>query len=123
MTDGLAHYGFDLDLRFGQEREGVLGNIFAGNLVEVKSDRQCWRTGNLFVEFRCGGKPSGLAVTLADYWAFEYRADRWLIVRTGELKRLCRVALEQGRVARGGDYDRCEGVLLPVSWLVEVLDR
>lgn len=71
MADGLAGEGFDVDLRYGQAREDALVQVFLRSRVEVKSDRQAARTGNVFVEFKQKGRPSGLAVTMADWWAFE----------------------------------------------------
>lgn len=38
--------------------------------IEVKYDRQCNKTGNIFIEIEILGKPSGLSVTKADYWVF-----------------------------------------------------
>lgn len=38
--------------------------------IEVKYDRQCNETGNLFIEIEIFGKRSGLAITKADYWVF-----------------------------------------------------
>jgi hypothetical protein len=41
-----------------------------GVAYEVKSDRCAYRTGNLFVEYECGGKPSGLSSTSAEFWVY-----------------------------------------------------
>jgi len=38
--------------------------------VEVKVDSMSHETGNVFIEISLGGKPSGLMVTLATYWAY-----------------------------------------------------
>ena len=38
--------------------------------VEVKADSMSHETGNVFIEISLGGKPSGLMVTLATYWAY-----------------------------------------------------
>ena len=61
---------FDIDLRFGQSGENWLkwlGDDAA--LVEVKTERGKWmETGMLAIEYECRGKPSGIAVTAADYW-------------------------------------------------------
>lgn len=38
--------------------------------VEVKSDYYCQKSGNVAVEVECRGKPSGLAVTEADWWVY-----------------------------------------------------
>ncbi len=86
--------------------------------MEHKRDYLCQKTGNLFVEYRQKVMPSGLAVTTADYWAFEYEENAYILVPTERLKELARIAYRQGRLKRGGDYNNYEGVLLPVEWLV-----
>ncbi len=120
MTEGYSGAGFDLDLRYGKAREDALASILrGGHTVEVKSDRICRRTGNLFVEYRQKGRASGINVTTADYWAFEYDDDCWVIVPTARLKQLCRLAALQDRTASGGDFNQYDGILLPISWLVD----
>ena len=58
MTHTKARPHFDLDLKFGQEKENELQEIFNNKLVEVKTDRVCQKTGNVFVEIEDNGKPS-----------------------------------------------------------------
>ena len=120
MTKGLSGAGFDVDLLDAQTREGILAAILGekGHRVEVKSDKLCQRTGNLFIEFSQHGRPSGIAISEAEWWAFEYENDCWLIVPAERLKQVAREAYRQGRRTKGGDYDNYEGVLLPISWLV-----
>jgi hypothetical protein len=86
--------------------------------IEVKSDGKCQSTGNLFVEYKQKGRPSGLATTEAQRWAFEYAPDCWIIVPTQRLRGLCRLAYKQKRIQKGGDHNEYEGVLLPIQWLV-----
>ena len=38
--------------------------------IEVKSDRQASRTGNLAIEYECNKKGSGITTTEADYWIY-----------------------------------------------------
>ena len=38
--------------------------------IEVKSDRQASRTGNLAIEYECRKRASGITTTLADYWIY-----------------------------------------------------
>ena len=35
---------------------------------EVKSELNCFKYGNILVEYSCNGKPSGIAGTTANYW-------------------------------------------------------
>ena len=37
---------------------------------EVKCDRISHRTGNMVIEHKCSGKPSGISTTTADYWVY-----------------------------------------------------
>jgi hypothetical protein len=124
MTRELTGAGFDVDLRHGQAREEALVHVFLQSRVEVKSDKRARKTGNVFVEFHdhqknAGqGGPSGINVTTAHYWAFEVDEHHWIIVPTERVKTLCdRAAFERGTV-RGGDFNRSEGVLIPLQWLI-----
>jgi len=38
--------------------------------IEVKSDRQASRTGNMAIEYQCNNKPSGINATEADFWIY-----------------------------------------------------
>ena len=38
--------------------------------IEVKSDRQASKTGNLAIEYECNNNPSGITSTKADYWVY-----------------------------------------------------
>lgn len=69
--------------------------------IELKHDMMYSKTGNLGVEFASWGKPSGIAVTEADYWCFALEDGFWTI-KTEELRRL----IDENwyfRVAVGGD--------------------
>lgn len=52
--------GFDFRLIYADEEH---------ELFEVKTDFRAATTGNLFFEYECSGKPSGLTSTQADRWA------------------------------------------------------
>jgi len=119
MAIELARAGFDLDLRHGEAREDALVHTLLRSRVEVKSDGACRRTGNLFVEYRQAGRPSGISVTTAERWAFEYDDDCWLVVPTSVVRDMARRALAEERRVLGGDFDRSEGALVPIRWLVE----
>ena len=121
MSETLTRAGFDLDLRQMQAHEASLAMVLMARgtvTIEHKRDFGTVRTGNLFVEYAQTSGPSGIATTTADMWAFEYDENTWLLVPTDRLRRWCRLAYRQKRRARGGDYNRQHGVLLPVRWLV-----
>lgn len=118
MSRGYAP-GFDIDVAHGEFREGALAQVLAlryGDRIEVKSDFKCRTTGNLCLEYAQKGRSSGLAATTADWWAFEYYDDCWLIVPTVILRRLARRAWLEGRRRPTGDNGN-ESVLLPIAWL------
>lgn len=121
MSETLTRAGFDLDLRQMQAHEASLAMVLMARgtvTIEHKRDFGTVRTGNLFVEYAQTSGPSGIATTEAHTWAFEYDEGHWLLVPTTRLRQLCRVAYREKRRARGGDYNRQHGVLLPVRWLV-----
>jgi hypothetical protein len=118
MTANLARQGFDLDLRHGQAREDALVHTLLASHVEVKSDGMCRRTGNLFVEFRYRGAPSGVATTTAARWAFEFDDDCWLILPTTVVREAARRAFRENRYVIGGDFNQSEGALVPITWLM-----
>lgn len=119
VTAGVARQGFDLDLRYGVGREDALARVLTLSTVEVKSDRKCELTGNVFVEYRYRGRPSGIAATTASHWAIEVVADVFVLLPTAYLKRLCRLALAAGMRKPGGDFNNAHGALVPVAWLVD----
>jgi len=64
---------WDIDMALGKKGEekvlGMLDGINAGK-IEVKTDARASETGNLFVEYECRGKPSGIETTKATAWVF-----------------------------------------------------
>lgn len=106
---------FDLDLKFGELGEELVRRILTGDVtVEVKTDRMVHLTGNFAIEFESRGRPSGLSVTKADYWALVC-ADTGTItlVKTDELRKLCSV--QSVRIVLGGDNNSSRLYLLPRS--------
>ena len=51
MIHTKARPQFDLDLKFGQQKENELQDILHNEPIECKTDKICKRTGNVFVEF------------------------------------------------------------------------
>ena len=119
---------FDLDLKFGQEGEQWLTILGREIKVEVKRERDKWKkTGNIAFEFRCSGKPSGLAVTKADYWvhvlSFDGVPEAAFIFRVPRLKERLKAMHKEGRVrvTNGGDRDAAEMILFPLKLIHELL--
>ena len=61
---------FDLDLQFGLIYERKLERLLREkSKIEIKTERDTWaKTGNIAIEIRFRGKPSGLSGTKADWW-------------------------------------------------------
>ena len=113
---------FDLDLAYGQDREQRVAAIFDTDKfkVEVKTERDWWyRTGNIAIEVESYGKPSGIAVTEADYWVH--------ILAIGD-KDYCRLIFDTDTIReltkkykhttkRVGDGKQSKVVLIPIKEL------
>jgi len=111
---------FDLDLRYGVDRENAFGDILAGSSVEVKSDRKAATTGNFFLEFRQHGRNSGIAVTKADFWAIEFARNCWIIIPTETLKAVGRQVYKRRGFVKGGDGNNFDGVLVSLTDLIRI---
>ena len=110
---------FRHDLEVGQLSEKWLAQLLENSTIEVKRDFLAAQTGNLFIEYESRGKPSGIATSLADYWAFVLDDDRVIILPRSVLKAIAREAFAAGRLATGGDSNTSRGVLVRVRELVE----
>ena len=122
MQIGVKHTNrFDLDLKFGQEKENELQIAIEGQ-VECKADRLCVKTGNIFVEIESRGKPSGIMVTTSKYYAIclvvENREnDIWVLVPTKILKEL----MKDYPIKKGGDNWTSKGHIIPKADLLNLI--
>jgi|TARA_B100000035_G_scaffold129236_1_gene109874 hypothetical protein len=64
------HGDWDISLEFGQYHEEKVRAIFEGDAstIEVKADKAWHYTGNVAIEYRFRGNPSGLSTTKAKWW-------------------------------------------------------
>lgn len=123
MTKGLSRSGFDIDLREGEAREAALVRAMAsvGHLVEHKRDHKAHDSGNVFIEYQQKGRPSGINVTTAQWWAIEFDANAWIVIETDRLRWLCRQAWRNPANRKsGGDNNNYRGVTVPVRDLVRM---
>lgn len=119
MTDGLARKGFDVDLAEGLASENDFLNAVRLARVECKDERgKSQTTGNVFIEYKDHGRPSGIATTVAEWWSARLADDVFVVIRTSLLRALVRKAYGDGRRTKGGDFNKYEGVLVPCTWLV-----
>ena len=120
---------FDLDRNFGQIYEEKVRDIFEGDgSIEVKTERDIWqKTGNIAIEIRYRGKPSGISSTDAKWWIHILSNDNdietALMFKVEKLKKKIKqmVMLGMARIVVGGDNDNSEIVLLPIDKITNIL--
>ena len=112
---------FEYDLKFGQMKEKELADILENQKIEVKTDCKWKKTGNLAIEYKSRGKPSGIATTKAEYWAFILDANGLtegiLIVPIAKLVVVAKHHYVQGNIINGGENS--DMVLVPIADLVK----
>ena len=114
---------FDLDLKFGKMGEEFVQGVLEGNSkIEIKTERDKWRdTGNIAIEIRCNGKPSGLTTTEASAWVhlLSYKDNilGGFILNVKKLKERIKELNEQKKVkiVMGGDDNMSQLVLVPIK--------
>jgi len=114
---------FDIQLEASLAHERAFGKLMeAGKIVKIELKSETWQweqTGNICIEYRQNGQPSGIATTEADIWVHELRRDDgtivYLLFPIDRLKSLARAAYRAGRHRKGGDGGRFEVLLLKLS--------
>ncbi len=121
---------FDESLKIGSEGEELLRLIAKAyiargeSVVEVKNDKLVSKTGNVYVEHECRGKPSGIAISTSPYWAIvldgpNYKREVIVIIRATRLREICK---QSGyRNVKGGDSNTSRGYLMSVVRLLRPL--
>ena len=112
---------FDIDLAYGQVKEKELAKILFEKKIEVKSDKLWKKTGNVAVEVKCNGKPSGISVSEAEFYAFILDDNNTIngiaILPISKLKEIAR-KYKKNRVF-GGDNNLAEMILIPIDELLK----
>jgi hypothetical protein len=119
---------FDIDLDFGKIYEQKVKDIFEGKGgIEVKTERGAWKkTGNIAIEIRYKGNPSGLSTTNADWWVHILSnngdIDTALMFKVNKLKKKISklVSRKEAHIVMGGDNNKSEIVLVPINKLSQV---
>lgn len=115
-----AEKGHDLkfveDLLIGEEGERKL--VDALTKGEVKRDFGAGKTGNVFLEVKSHGRPSGITTTDADYWFFvldgpEFEGEVIVGIKTDRLRE---ISEKITWVVRGGE--KSHGKLIPLRKLI-----
>ena len=122
-------FDFVTDLEYGQQGEqNIIGffESFNAGAVEVKADR--YRNGRMAVETHqkpAGGdwKPSGINVTTADWWAYRFAPDAFVMVSVPRLKNYLRVNKDtlQKRMFAPDSNNPAQGYLLFPQHIQELL--
>jgi hypothetical protein len=107
---------FKYDLKLGQVKEAEVGEIFNYKTIEVKYDLQAPYTKNVYVEYKCNGKPSGIITSVADYYCFCID-NTYHFILTSDLKHKCKKYLGTNRDIIGGDSNTTKGIILPITEL------
>ena len=84
---------FSRDLSFGKGMEEEIVSMFQNKKIEVKSEKGMWiDTGNIAIEYKSYGKPSGIEATESDYWFHNLCVDgdiyATLVFKTSTLKEI-----------------------------------
>jgi hypothetical protein len=100
----------DVILQFSEEGPFGIDTVS----FEVKTDVYHRDTGNMFVEFECRGKPSGIKVSRAEWFVtnFKHLKEIWCI-RTHELKTLIETNTFYQTQNSGDAGSRTRGYLVP----------
>ena len=112
---------FDIDLEYGQVREDMIADMLQNKKVEVKSERGMWMdTGNIAIEYKSYGKPSGIDATEADYWFHNLCVGEetysTIVFKVDNLKKIID-NLDSKRSVNGGDHKASRMWLLNIQKL------
>lgn len=118
LSDGYQP-DWDIDLSIGKAGERkvlAIADAWTEGRVEVKTDTRAATTGNLYVEFECKGRASGINTTKADAWAFVV-GEVIIIIPTKAL----RAATSNMRwVAMNRGSHPTRGYLVPLKGIAEL---
>ena len=117
--------GFDLDLKFGKLGEDFVKDIQDGNnKIEVKTERDIWKTtGNIAIEMRYKGSPSGISTTESNLWVhlLSYKGviEGGFMFNVDLLKEKIKKLHKEGdlKMVMGGDDNMSQMALLPIKEL------
>ena len=113
------------DMLFGKIGEEFAQKLFEGNTkMEIKTERDIWeKTGNIAIEMRCKGKPSGISTTKSSVWLHFLSIDGVIkggfVFKVDQLKAKIKKLHKDGnlKVVMGGDDNASQMALLPIKEL------
>ena len=115
------------DMLFGKIGEEFPEELFEGNTkIEIKTERDIWKTtGNIAIEIRCKGRPSGISTTESSIWmhllAYKGVIEGGFILKVDQLKAKIKKLQKSGnlKMVMGGDFNESQMVLLPIKELFD----
>ena len=115
---------FDLDLAYGQVFEKKVADILGNSKIEVKTEKDKWKTtGNIVIEYESRGKLSGIITTEAEYWIHNLAMGDdivlSLLLPVAALRRY--IARNNPRSVRGGDDMTSKLYLIKLTDLVTLI--
>jgi len=115
---------FDLDLAYGKVFEQKVAEILGQSKIEVKTEKDKWKTtGNIVIEYESRNKPSGIVTTDADYWLHNLAMGDdivlSLLVKVSTLRKY--IAKNNPRSVRGGDDMTSKLYLIKLTDLVTLI--
>lgn len=115
---------FDLDLAYGQVFEQKVAEILGQSKIEVKTEKDKWKTtGNIVIEYESRNKPSGIITTDADYWLHNLAMGDDIVLsfltKVSTLRKY--IATHNPRSVRGGDDLTSKLYLIKLTDLVTLI--
>jgi hypothetical protein len=83
-----AHFNVDI-LNFNDDNKYDF-KASDGLLYEVKADKMSLKTGNFFIEYEGYGRPSGISVSIANYYILS-NTEQYYLISSVILKELCEI--------------------------------
>lgn len=113
-----SHFGAESWSRIGADKGFDFVLKFPSHTLrfEVKTDFKCAETGNLFLEYSCAKKDSGLISTTADKWAILV-PHRQLIVVFCPIQMIAFLDSDSKvKTVRGGDRQAVRGKIVKLDY-------
>ena len=115
------------DMLFGKIGENFTKDLFEGNTkMEIKTERDIWKTtGNIAIEIRYKGQPSGISTTKSSVWihllSYKGVIEGGFIMKVDQLRGKIKKLQESGnlKMVMGGDFNKSQMVLLPIKDLFD----
>jgi hypothetical protein len=117
------HGDWDISLELGEHHEKCVREIFeGGETIEVKADKMWHTTGNIAIEYRFRGRPSGLSTTEAKWWCVVLtnkkdpkKSDMIILWETMNLRRHLKSILNRLKKVNGGYRSASKILLVPLK--------